>query len=576
MRIFISYSRTDSLFLSELVPMLREVYGHDSVWYDGNLTGGDEWWAVILREVKQCSLFLYLLSDQSTHSKFCRAELAEAFRLRKRIIPVVCSRTRIPHELNRIQTVDMAEGVRLSSFARLLGAIHRAGHDHQDTLTVPLSETPTPLPDDIHDVELIVDDYKKQVEFEVDSVLSTMVDSVSEQVIRNLPKVTRIRVKQSLRSGQSGSQVLLVDVDPLPQEAEPVGPHYLKVHSDSEKTSNLLASIDALQNTPIRSAMPTIADYVVHQDRLAVLYKPAQGGRLSAREVISLGDLLNVDLSSAMEHISGLSVLLKEWNSRPQKETHQPYQVLVDLLGRRRIHGDESVQSRVKRLLAISDEPLRLIFAGELLLPNPMAFLSHQELWGGATSQAIVIPIGHVHGDLHANNLICQRRKPSAQLRDDPFPDILDFATYNPNKLIYFDMAYLEFDLIIRLNSFESREYRKEIIRILPQIMNDDDLTLRTPIPGGFLTRTIPDLIRPLREAVESHFGHRADDYRVAFWLAAVAVGLNFARKRTSSVSAYDNLFGVMYSACALKNVLTHFGVPFEFEQVPSINWLER
>ncbi|MEO1164911.1 MAG: hypothetical protein AAFV98_14075 [Chloroflexota bacterium] len=114
------------------------------------------------------------------------------------------------------------------------------------------------------------------------------------------------------------------------------------------------------------------------------------------------------------------------------------------------------------------------------------------------------------------------------------------------------------------------------MIQLLPHILNDDDISLEKPIPGSHIARILPDILQPIRREIIGLFGARVDDYRVAFWLSCVAVGLNFARKRTSSVSKYDNLFGLMYASVALKNILEHFGVHIIEEEVPSISWMNR
>lgn len=572
-RIFISYSRQDKAFLQDLIPQLREVFGYENVWFDADLYGGQEWWSAILGQIGQSDILLYCLSEHSNRSNYCRSELIEAFRLHKQILPVLCSRVRIPHELSHIQVIDMSDGVQLHTFAKLLGAIERMPLVAE--LPPPLISLPTPLPTPDTEELLPLPTSENTVSFEYDPKLSKLLDPAAEEVVRNLKTISRIRVKQFLRGGQSGSQVLLVDVDPLEGRITPIGPHYLKIHSDAEKTSTLLATLDSLQKTSIKSAMPTIADYVEHQGRLAVLYAPAQGGKLSARDVIALGDLLHQDMSAAIQNVIGLSALLKEWNRRPQIRTHEPLEIIIDILGKKRVTGDESVQKRVQQTLGISDESIKLLFGGRWLLPNPLAFLSRVALWGDRGSQSIVIPVGHTHGDLHANNLICLQRRSSSQGREQPFPDILDFATYKPEKLIFFDFAYLEFDLLIRVHSLENRDYREQVLEILPFIMSDDDFGLRESIPGKHIARSIPDLVRPLRQAVESFFGSR-EDFRIAYWLAAVAVGLNFARKRTQTVSHYDNLLGVLYAASALQNVLEYFGVKLDEEEVPSVKWLDR
>ena len=119
-RIFISYSRADRQFLDSLVPLIRKVYGNDSLWYDDDIHGGADWWPLILSEIDDCDLFIYLVSNESLSSEYCQAEFEEALRLRKQILPIIVRLKTlypgevIPHHLavvlRRTQYVDLAEG----------------------------------------------------------------------------------------------------------------------------------------------------------------------------------------------------------------------------------------------------------------------------------------------------------------------------------------------------------------------------------------------------------------------------------------------------------------------------------
>ena len=92
--IFISYSRADRQFIDQLVPLIRRVHGNDSVWYDDDIHGGADWWQMILDEIGQCQLFVYLISNESLESPYCQAELREALRLNKTVLPVIVRRLR--------------------------------------------------------------------------------------------------------------------------------------------------------------------------------------------------------------------------------------------------------------------------------------------------------------------------------------------------------------------------------------------------------------------------------------------------------------------------------------------------
>jgi formylglycine-generating enzyme required for sulfatase activity len=138
-QIFISYSRIDRQSIDQFIPIIRRVYGNDSLWYDDDIHGGTDWWQMILNEINGCDLFIYLLSNDSIQSAYCQAELREALRLHKQILPIVIRpRTDInlfPDDLraliNRTQWIDFTKGTRdtnaisiiFASINRLLQAV---------------------------------------------------------------------------------------------------------------------------------------------------------------------------------------------------------------------------------------------------------------------------------------------------------------------------------------------------------------------------------------------------------------------------------------------------------------------
>lgn len=579
LRFFVSYSRIDKNFAEQLVTLLREIY---IIWFDDNLVGGQTWWNEILHRIGECDILIYLLSEDSVKSPFCLAELAEARRLHKQILPIrIKPESPIPTNLSQIHIADMSEGINPLNFSKLQAAILNLTRTISSISPTPLSPFPTPLPQIETDQHINKNQTlppHPQVSIEYAEGMLRLDDREIEEIAQHLPKVLRIRVKQRLRSGQSGSEVLLVDVDPVADAPLPlpVGPHYLKIHADDSKAKSI-EWVNNLAQSAIGRAMPEVIDHVVYNERLAVLYKPAQK-KITAQAVASLGRLINENATLAAQNLEGLCNLLKEWNSQIQIDTRLPRDLLVDLLGPRRISGEESIQKRVERDLNIPDKPLRLLFGGELILPNPLAFLSYPEIWKRNDSEhneaipAITVPLGNIHGDLHADNLLCQRQ--IQNYGSQPCPDVLDFATYAPNKLIFFDLAYLEFDILLRICSPRIEDNRRALLMLIPYLMAE--INLNKPPPGGVVAHNVVNFVRPLRATAYDFFGQRADDFEIAYWSAAVAVGLNFARKRTATVKKFDNLLGMIYAASALKRILDSLDIDYTSEEVPSILWINR
>lgn len=132
-RIFISYSRADRQFVDELVPLLRELYGQDCLFFDDQIPGGANWWSLILAEITSCDLFLYLCSNESLSSTYCQNEFREAFRLHKHLLPIIVRpKTAYPGNIPE----DIADILRITQYIDLsLGFRDR---DQSQKLTVRL------------------------------------------------------------------------------------------------------------------------------------------------------------------------------------------------------------------------------------------------------------------------------------------------------------------------------------------------------------------------------------------------------------------------------------------------------
>ncbi len=140
MQLFASYARRDATTVQELIGDLARA--HLSVWHDQELRGGDPWWQNILRRIRECDVFLFVLSKNSLTSKPCLAELSYARALGLPILPVqngsVGNLRTTP--VADLQVVDYRERTLASGLA-LMGAIQALSKDRRP-LPDPLPEPP--------------------------------------------------------------------------------------------------------------------------------------------------------------------------------------------------------------------------------------------------------------------------------------------------------------------------------------------------------------------------------------------------------------------------------------------------
>ena len=114
LKIFISYSSKNRRIVEKLISDLKAM-GHD-VWHDTEgITGGHKWWAVILKEIRQCELFIPALTTHYFKSVPCSLEIEYASALQKLIFPIRLANighSTLPSYLQEIQTTDYQQGTK--------------------------------------------------------------------------------------------------------------------------------------------------------------------------------------------------------------------------------------------------------------------------------------------------------------------------------------------------------------------------------------------------------------------------------------------------------------------------------
>ena len=140
MKLFVSYSSKDREPVRALVQDLERA--RHTVWLDQELRGGDPWWQDILRQIRDCDVFLFAVSSNSLGSKPCRAELGYAQALGIPVLPVQIG----PVEnlrtatISEIQILDYRDRTATSGIA-LMGAVQDSEAQRRP-LPDPMPEPP--------------------------------------------------------------------------------------------------------------------------------------------------------------------------------------------------------------------------------------------------------------------------------------------------------------------------------------------------------------------------------------------------------------------------------------------------
>jgi hypothetical protein len=106
--IFVSYSRESETAVRALAEDVEAL--EHTVWFDHDLSGGKVWWEQILAEIRNCQVFMMVLSPDSLRSVACSSEYNYASELGKPILPILIadgvSTNLLPPKLSQIQFID--------------------------------------------------------------------------------------------------------------------------------------------------------------------------------------------------------------------------------------------------------------------------------------------------------------------------------------------------------------------------------------------------------------------------------------------------------------------------------------
>ena len=82
--VFISYNRQSESTVRTLAEDIKQL--GKTVWFDQELSGGQAWWDQILAEIRNCDVFVFVLTTESLNSEACKREYKYAGALGKTIL----------------------------------------------------------------------------------------------------------------------------------------------------------------------------------------------------------------------------------------------------------------------------------------------------------------------------------------------------------------------------------------------------------------------------------------------------------------------------------------------------------
>lgn len=128
MRLFISYARTDKAKVQGIVRILED--GGHTPWFDHKLVPFQDWQEQLHEQIRQADAFVYMLSQQSVESDWCKWEYNEAVKHGKDICPIGIGDFEYPEELqelSKLHYVDCIAGITPEATAQLMRGFETIG-----------------------------------------------------------------------------------------------------------------------------------------------------------------------------------------------------------------------------------------------------------------------------------------------------------------------------------------------------------------------------------------------------------------------------------------------------------------
>jgi len=181
-RLFISYARDDATAVNDLQRDLARA--NHQVWFDRKLEGGQRWWDEILKQIRICELFVFVLSPETLQSKACGAELKYAAALERPILPVLADSVNmdlVPEPIGYLNVLNYRERTPESTIDLLMAV---ASATSANALPDPLPPSPPPPITDLAPVRerLAADNLSLQDQGEIVALLRRRIDDTDQRL----------------------------------------------------------------------------------------------------------------------------------------------------------------------------------------------------------------------------------------------------------------------------------------------------------------------------------------------------------------------------------------------------------
>jgi formylglycine-generating enzyme required for sulfatase activity len=389
-------------------------------------------------------------------------------------------------------------------------------------------------------------------------------EQVIQQLLARFPDGEIVPIA-TVHEGLSGACVLLVDIK-AKRRSNYDGLAFAKIDR-KERCKQEYLKHSRVRRSSISKFVPTIIGdgptqfiegwSVVFYQIANETFQHAQ----SLSKIVASNDFITNQVAEQIHLL--LQQVLSLWHDvndlrRYSKLQSVPEQLrkLVNIGGKNRVGV---LEDRARALGFTGKQHDKLIFLpGDVVLPNPFAYILDLDLWRRESGEfhGAVVPCTPVHGDLHCGNLICKLDEHKRPLPTPPW--LIDFAQYEDEEIPFFDLAYLELDLLTRCMPTTADQDWIDWLNLTEYLTN---LVLPIGKPRGLHPAAIWDLIRPIRSYVKEildksgRYASGIDEqFEIGWWTSATAAGILFARRSKVRLPGQRKA-ALLYAARCLKRL---------------------
>jgi len=429
----------------------------------------------------------------------------------------------------------------------------------------------------IRDGEIVVPELPLEWGSEAEGDLSRPQKALDDTIIDHLlalypRELGKIGQRERISAGMSGASVFVVTI-----QTDKIQTHsaFIKIdhHARIVRECHIHKSVTRSTIAPYVPAL--LCEPLGPIDGWsAAIYQTAGGTRLFAR---SLDGALAADAPGASAQKSAplqalLDKALAAWHADMVRVQPDPalqddrrnwvptlIEAMLNLGGKNRL-GDVLRDRAREHGIGGEGSPILQFTDSDELLPNPIAYLLKDSYWYDADGKPIRIdaPRAPVHGDLHGGNLICLLDS-SGKLPLNQSPMVIDFALSTSSGIPFYDLAYLEMDILLRrmpANRGSRADWQAwlDMTKFLASAVE--------PVgePSTEILERIWGLIKPIRTYAASLIVRGGDrdtraQFERAFWLAAMAAGVMVTR-RSRMEPPEKHKAALLYAARMLKKLM--------------------